>query len=115
MGNVNKEMEDHEYEDRVDELFNRIEDEIDELDEDIDVDSSGGMLTIELPDGSNVILSRQITNHEIWVAARSGGYHLSRVDGSWVCANSSENLCDLLNRVFAEQLGEPFKGFRLTN
>ncbi len=108
---VKQQMEDREYEDRVDELFSDIEDEIDGLTDDVDVDSTGGMLTVELPDGSNVILSRQIANHEIWLAARSGGYHLSRVDGSWFCATSNEKVDDLLNRVFTEQLGKPFKEF----
>lgn len=108
---VGKGMEDREYQERVDGLFNNIEDEIDELDEDIDVDSTAGMLTIEMPDGSNVILSRQVVNHEIWVAAKSGGYHLSHIEGNWFCATSDENLGDLLNRVFAEQLGRPFNHF----
>ena len=107
-------MDDREFQDRVDGLFNNIEDQIDELEKDIDVDSTAGMLAIEMPDGSNVVLSRQITNHEIWVAARSGGFHLSYTDGFWVCGTNNEKLGDLLDRVFAEQLGEPFDGFDLT-
>lgn len=107
-------MDDREFQDQVDGLFNDIEDQIDELEKDIDVDSTAGMLAIEMPDGSNVVLSRQIANHEIWVAARSGGFHLSHNDGIWVCGTSNENLGELLDRVFAEQLGEPFDGFELT-
>jgi CyaY protein len=107
-------MDDREFQDRVDGLFNDIEDRIDELEKDIDVDSTAGMLAIEMPDGSNVVLSRQIANHEIWVAARSGGFHLSHNNGFWVCGTSNEKLGELLDRVFAEQLGEPFDGFDLT-
>jgi CyaY protein len=107
-------MDDREFQDRVDGLFNDIEDQIDELEKDIDVDSTAGMLAIEMPDGSNVVLSRQIANHEIWVAARSGGFHLSHTGGFWVCGTNDEKLSELLNRVFAEQLGEPFDGFDLT-
>ena len=106
-------MQDREYEECVDDLFNDIEDKIDEIEGDIDVDSSAGMLTIEFPNGSNVILSRQIANHEVWVAAKSGGYHLSLVDGRWFCRTSSENLWALLDRVFAEQLGERAQWFSL--
>ena len=107
-------MDDREFQDRVDGLFNDIEDQIDELEKDIDVDSTAGMLAIEMPDGSNVVLSRQIANHEIWVAARSGGFHLALTDGFWVCGTNNEKLGELLDRVFAEQLGEPFDGFQLT-
>jgi len=107
-------MPDPEYEDRVDDLFNAIEDEIDELEADIDVDSSAGMLTIDFQDASNDILSRQIVNHEVWVAARSGGYHLLFDDNDWYCRTTDENLSALLCRVFSEQLGREVSGFQLS-
>ena len=106
-------MQDREYEERVDDLFNAIEDEIDEFEADIDVDSSAGMLTIEFPNGSSVILSRQIANHEVWIAAKSGGYHLAFDDDQWFCRTSEENLPKLLDRVFTEQLGKTVSGFNL--
>ncbi|MFP6807792.1 MAG: iron donor protein CyaY [Pseudomonadales bacterium] len=101
-------MNDREFEDRVDELFNGIEDYIDELDEqyDIDVDTTGGMLSVDLADGGSIILSRQIANHEVWVAAKSGGFHLSLKQEQWSCATTGETLGVLLNRVFTEQLGQ---------
>ena len=106
-------MQDREYEERVDDLFNAIEDAIDELEADIDVDSSAGMLTIEFPNGSSVILSRQIANHEVWVAAKSGGYHFALNDGRWFCRTSDENLSALLDRVFTEQLGKVVSCFNI--
>lgn len=106
-------MEDREYEGRVDELFNAIEDRIDDLEADIDVDSSAGMLAIEFPNGSSVILSRQIVNHEVWVAAKSGGYHLAFIENQWLCQTSDENLSNLLGRVFTEQLGKSVTVFSL--
>lgn len=86
-----------------------VEDRVDELDDDIDIDSTGGVLTFTFADGSNVILSRQIGNHEIWVAAKSGGFHLKLLDDTWVCTVTDENLEVLLNRVFSEQgASDPF-------
>ena len=107
-------MQDREYEERVDDLFNAIEDGIDEIEANIDVDSSVGMLTVEFPNGSSVILSRQIANHEVWVAAKSGGYHLAFNDDQWFCRTSNENLSTLLDRVFAEQLGKAVSSFNLS-
>ena len=63
------------------------------------------MLAFTLDSGSSVILSRQIANHEIWVAAKSGGFHLKRAGGGWRCGNTGESLEQLLNRVFMEQAG----------
>lgn len=98
-------MDDSEFQEIVDDEFVRIEDRVDELELDVDIDASGGVLAFTLDGGSSIILSRQITNHEIWVAAKSGGFHLKRVDGVWCCLNTGESLEQLLNRVFSEQAG----------
>ena len=91
----------------VDEQFMDVEDRVDELDLDIDIDSSGGVLTFTLMDSSSIILSRQFGSHEIWVAAKSGGFHLGHDAGSWHCESTGEQLQQLLNRVFTEQGAAP--------
>ena len=98
-------MDDSQFQEIVDDEFVRIEDRVDELELDIDVNASGGVLTFTLDSGSSVILSRQIASHEIWVAAKSGGFHLKKADGGWRCDNTDESLEQLLNRVFMEQVG----------
>ena len=98
-------MEDTEYFDLVEEIFNGIEDQVDELDFDLDIDVSGGILTVTFPDGSSVVLSKQVATHEIWVAARSGGFHLQHQADNWICNTTGENLAEMLSRVFTEQLG----------
>ena len=98
-------MDDTEYFDLVEEIFNNIEDQVDELDFDLDIDVSGGILTIVFPDSSSVVLSKQVATHEIWVAAKSGGFHLQKQSDSWICSTTGENLAEMLSRVFTEQLG----------
>ncbi len=98
-------MDDTEYQDRVDTILINLEDRIDELALDVDVDLSAGILTLTFEDGSAIILSRQPGNHEIWIAARSGGYHLRFVNNDWFCDTSKETLNTLINRLFAEQSG----------
>jgi CyaY protein len=100
-------MDDMEFDDRVDKIIEQVEDELDELEADLDIESSAGVLTVNFPDGSTVILSRQSATHEIWIAARSGGFHLRWVDEQWQCQTTSETLSTLLGRVFTEQLQEP--------
>lgn len=56
------------------------------LDEDvIDIDShrTGGLLELHLPGGSKLIVNTQPPLHELWLAARGGGFHYRWVDGAW--------------------------------
>ena len=96
-------MDDSSFQEIVDEVFLEIEDKVDELNDDVDVDSSGGVLTLTFPNGTSVILSRQISSHEIWIAAKSGGFHLAFDEQVWSCASTGEDLKSLLDRVFVEQ------------
>jgi len=98
-------VEDAKFIDLVEEIFMQLEDELDEFDEDIDIDTSGGLLTVTFPASSTIVLSKQIAQHEIWVAAVSGGFHLGLSQGEWFCRTTDETLGVLLSRVFTEQLG----------
>ena len=99
-------MDDSDFHDEVDEIFEDIEDAVDELDLDIDMDSGGGVLTLTFEDGSQVILSRQVANHEIWVAAKSGGFHFRPQDGVWVNTRDGRELWAMLAALVGEQSGE---------
>ena len=105
-------MQDSEFQDLVDAVFFDLEDRIDELELDIDIDVSGGVLTFTLPNGSSIILSRQVASHEIWVAAKSGGFHLRYQDAAWYCETSEESFAALVDRVFTEQTGQEVALFK---
>ncbi len=53
-----------------------------------------------------MIVNRQTPNREIWVAARSGGFHFRMKDGEWRDTRSGEELYVSLARVLEEQGGE---------
>lgn len=71
----------------------------------LDADLEGGVLTIECADGSKVIVNRQAPNREIWIAARSGGFHFVRRDGAWRDTRSGEELFASLAAILAAQGG----------
>lgn len=97
-----------EFEAAIERTLIAIEDALDECEWDIDYERADAVLTLTLEDnGSQVILSRQTANSELWVAARSGGYHLSFENPGWKCTTTGENLPTLLDRVLTEQQGEP--------
>lgn len=88
---------------RVDTVFAAIEAALDGVEIDVDSEISGGILTLEFDNHSKVIINRQTFNREIWVAAKSGGFHF-RFDGTaWRDTRSHEQLESLLSRVISEQ------------
>ena len=89
----------------VDAVLARIERSV-EASEGLEVDLEAGILTITCPDDSRVIVNRQTPNREIWVAARSGGFHFTWRDGQWRDTRSNEELFASLARILAAQGGE---------
>lgn len=96
------------FHDLIDAVQESIEDVFDDSDLDVDLESSAGVLSIRFENGSQVILSRQEPLRQLWVAARSGGFHFDydEAGGRWLCDASGEPLGELLGRVTLEQAGE---------
>jgi CyaY protein len=88
----------------VDAVLARIESAVEGVDE-LDSDLESGILTVSCPDGSRVIVNRQTPNREIWVAARSGGFHFAHRDGAWRDTRSGEELFASLARILGAQAG----------
>lgn len=74
----------------------------------IDIDShrTGGLLELTLPDRSKLILNTQPPLQEIWLAARSGGYHFHHDGGRWVDREGRE-FFEVLSACASEQAGRP--------
>ncbi len=70
---------------------------------DLDWDLRDGVLTIECEDASRIIVNRHVPNREIWVAAKSGGFHFGAVDGRWRDARGKEELAAALARLLKVQ------------
>jgi len=95
-------MNESEFHRAVDAILARIESSL-EAEEDLDVSLESGILTVECPDGSRVIVNRQTPNREIWVAARSGGFHFASREGAWRDTRSGEELYASLARLIEQQ------------
>ncbi|MDA9091536.1 iron donor protein CyaY [Porticoccaceae bacterium] len=89
-------MNEAEFNQIVDELMFSIEESIDNSGTEIDYENSAGMLTLTCDvNGTQIILSRQPSMGEIWLAARSGGFHF-KLDGQWKNTVSGELLSTML-------------------
>lgn len=102
-------MNNSEYQQKIEQTLlvieEAIEDMLQETDMDLDYESAGGILTIDLGAGGKLILNQQEPLQQLWLAAKSGGYHLDWKDGEWYTDRENESLHDLFNRVFTEQTG----------
>jgi len=88
----------------VDAVLSRIEAAVEDS-ATLDVDLEAGILTITCRDGSRIIVNRQTPNREIWVAARSGGFHFAWRDNAWRDTRSGEEFFASLARILAAQAG----------
>lgn len=84
-----------------------LDDAQDDSDADLDIDWSlvDGILTIDCGTGGKLIVNRHVPNREIWVAARSGGFHFRDRGGRFVDTRSGEALDASLSRLLREQAG----------
>ena len=97
-------MTESEFHRAVDAVLARVEASV-ENEEGLDVDLESGILTITCPDDTRVIVNRQTPNREIWVAARSGGFHFTWRDGQWRDTRSGDELFACLARIIESQAG----------
>lgn len=99
-------LQESEFHERVDAVLAAIETGLEAAEADVDSEINGGILTLEFADRSKIIVNRQTPNREIWVAAKSGGFHF-RFDGAvWRDTRTNESLESLLSRVISAQSGD---------
>ncbi len=102
-------MNESEFYDIAEETIESLQDAIDDSGADIDCEEVGGVLTLEFENGSKIIFSKQAPMRQLWMAARSGGYHFDYDEdkGQWFCdSGENEELCAMLSRLASEQSGE---------
>ena len=108
-------MTESEFLQHSDALFADIEDQIDEGGWDFDCQFSGNVLTLEADDGSQIIVNRHTPNQELWIAAKSGGYHFAERDGQWLATRDGSEFFTVLSEALSAATSEevviaPFAG-----
>jgi CyaY protein len=100
-------MTDSEFLALTDSALERIERAIDACGLDLDLQSkAGGVLEIEFDNGARMVINRHAAAKEIWVAAKSGGFHF-RWDGSvWRDTRDGAELFAALSKLVSAQGGQ---------
>lgn len=103
-------MTDLEFLDRAEAALKAIETACDRINEttDADVDNqrTGGLVTITFANRSQIVVNLQKPLHEIWMAARSGGYHYKWDGAAWRDTKGAGELFGQLSRCASEQAGQ---------
>ena len=96
-------LSDAEYDARTRAVLAAIDAQIDRWlqDDVVDIDGArtGGLLELTLPDRSKLVINTQPPLHEIWLAARRGGFHFRHANGRWLDTKSGEMVDYLLPRT----------------
>lgn len=103
-------MEEQSFSKRAAQTLDRLEADIEEsaVDAGVDLDLTrqDNVIDIEFVDGSKVVINSHQAAGEIWVAARSGGYHFKPVeDGRWLDGRNGRDLRGLLSEQLSAQAG----------
>ncbi len=99
-------MTESEFNELADAVFKRIEQTIDNCGADIDCEANGPVLELEFDDGSQIIINRHGPNQEIWLAARSGGFHYALDNGQWLSRRDGSELFAKLEELVKLGCGE---------
>ena len=99
-------MDERQFEALAGEALARIERALEHSGIEADVElKEGGVLELEFDNGSRIIVNRHGAAREIWVAARSGGFHF-RWDGSaWRDTRDGSELFAALSKLVSAQAG----------
>ena len=78
-------MTESEFNELIDQTFAALEAALEKVDADLDYETSGGVLTVEFGNNTKLVFSRQPPTRQLWLAARSGGFHFAYDDaaGDW--------------------------------
>ena len=99
-------MNDSEFIALADQTLKQLELALEASDADLDCSmTSNGVLEIEFDDGGKIIVNRHAVAKEMWVAARSGGFHYRWDGGSWRDTRTGCELMAALSELVSAQSG----------
>jgi CyaY protein len=76
---------------------------------DIDTHRTGGLLELTFPNHMKIVLNMQPPLQELWLAARTGGYHFKWVDGAWRDTKDAVELFERLSGCASLEANKPLR------
>lgn len=76
---------------------------------DIDTQRTGGLLELQFPNGSKIVVNTQPPLHELWLAARDGGFHYRWDGAAWRDTRDGSEFVATLSALASAQAGQPLQ------
>jgi CyaY protein len=103
-------MTDSEFMDQAERVLKAVEASSDRINEDssVDIDNqrTGGMVTLVFANRSQIVINLQKPLHEIWLAAKCGGFHYQFDGTKWMDTKGQGEFFASLSRYASEQSGQ---------
>ncbi len=101
-------MTDSEFEALADSALASLESAFEASAPDAAVETKGsGVLEIEFDNGAKIVINRHAAAQEIWVAAKSGGFHFRHDGSAWRDTRDGTELFAALSKLASAQSGAP--------
>jgi CyaY protein len=99
-------MKPSEFERVADAMLERIARVVEESGAECDCEPKGaGVLELEFADGSRIVVNRHSAAQQIWVAAKSGGFHFRLEGSAWTDTRDRRELLSVLSELITQQSG----------
>jgi CyaY protein len=101
-------MNEAEFQRTATDTLNRIEEAVEASGADIEFENAGEILELEFTNHTKIIINKQGAAKQIWVAAKSGGFHYNYDADTkqWRNDQTDVELFSELSRLVSEQSGE---------
>lgn len=73
-----------EFHQQIENVWDRIEEQLDEQGCDVDCEIQGAVMTLSFDDDSQIVINKQEAMLELWLASKLGGFHFTYQNGNWV-------------------------------
>jgi CyaY protein len=100
-------MDEADFERLASDELHKLEDSLADIDpDDVEVNSSDGVLRLDLRDGTRIVINSHRAARQIWMAAIASAWHFDPAgEGIWRASKTGEELRPTLSRLVRERIG----------
>lgn len=73
-----------EFQQEIEKVWAKIEEQLDEQGCDVDCETQGSVMTLYFNDDSQIVINKQESMLELWLASKLGGFHFAYRDVDWL-------------------------------
>lgn len=84
-----------EFHQNIEQVWQKIEEELEAQGADVDCETQGSVFTITFDNRTQIVINKQESLLELWIASKLGGFHFGFKNGDWV-SNDEKRFWDCL-------------------